>query len=121
MRPSSATQRRSVSFVQTAEEVGFAQLVIYEHVLGVEHFGRTPPLVIHYDETTVFHEPLVLAGYIAEVTKSIEIETGIVALPQHQTALLAKQAAEVSFLSHERLRLGVGVGWNNVEYEEMGA
>jgi probable F420-dependent oxidoreductase len=108
-------------FVQTAEEVGFAHLVIYEHILGVEHSGRTPPLTIHYDESTVFHEPFVLAGYIAGVTESIEIETGIVVLPQRQTALVAKQAAEISFLSHERLRLGVGVGWNHVEYEGMGS
>ena len=108
-------------FVQTAEEVGFAHLVIYEHVLGVQHSGRTPPLILHYNESTVFHEPLVLAGFIAGVTKSIEIETGVVVLPQRQTALVAKQAAEISFLSHERLRLGVGVGWNYVEYEGMGA
>jgi alkanesulfonate monooxygenase SsuD/methylene tetrahydromethanopterin reductase-like flavin-dependent oxidoreductase (luciferase family) len=114
----SATEIRD--FVQTAEEVGFAHLVIYEHVLGVEHSDRTPPLIIHYDKSTVFHEPLVLGGYIAGVTNSTEIETGVVVLPQRQTALVAKQAAEVSFLSNARLRLGVGVGWNYVEYEGMG-
>ena len=108
-------------FAQTAEGVGFHHLVIYEHVLGVEHSDRHPPLAIHYDESTVFHEPMVLAGFMAAVTSSIELTTAVVVLPQRQTALAAKQAAEVAFLSDDRLRLGVGVGWNYVEYEAMGA
>src|SRR6516225_6966158 len=72
-----------------------------------------------YDVSTTFHEPLVLFGYLAAVT-SIELVTGIIILPQRQTALVAKQAAEVDLLSRGRLRLGVGLGWNAVEYEGLG-
>ncbi|WP_166903554.1 LLM class F420-dependent oxidoreductase [Mycobacterium sp. DL440] len=107
-------------FVQTAEGLGYTHLTIYEHVLGVEHTDRNPPLVIHYDESTVFHEPLVLSSYIAAVTSSIELTTGVVVLPQRQTALVAKQVAEVVFLAGKRFRLGVGVGWNHIEYESLG-
>ena len=75
--------------------------------------------MVPYDETTYFHEPFVLFGYLAAVTTSIELATGVVILPERQTALVAKQAAEVALLSDERLRLGVGVGWNYVEYEGL--
>jgi len=108
-------------FAQAAEGLGYAHVLIYEHVLGVEHADRNPPVVIPYDEGTLFHEPMVLCGYLAAVTTSIELATGIVVLPQRQTALVAKQAAEISFLSNERLRLGVGVGWNPLEFEGLGA
>ena len=69
---------------------------------------------------TAFHEPFVLFGYLAGLTERIELVTGVLVLPQRQTALVAKQAAEVDVLSGGRLRLGVGVGWNDVEYEALG-
>ncbi|EUA35649.1 luciferase-like monooxygenase family protein [Mycobacterium xenopi 3993] len=69
---------------------------------------------------STFHEPLVTFGYLAAITTSLELVTGIVILPQRQTVLLAKQAAEVDLLSRGRLRLGVGLGWNAVEYEALG-
>jgi probable F420-dependent oxidoreductase len=69
---------------------------------------------------TTFHEPLVMFGYLAGITRSLELVTGVIILPQRQTALVAKQAAEVDLLSGGRLRLGIGIGWNAVEYEALG-
>jgi probable F420-dependent oxidoreductase len=105
-------------YVQRVEELGFTHVLAYDHVLGADpavHRGWQGP----YDVSTTFHEPLVLFGYLAAVT-SIELVTGIIILPQRQTALVAKQAAEVDLLSRGRLRLGVGLGWNAVEYEGLG-
>jgi probable F420-dependent oxidoreductase len=68
---------------------------------------------------TTFHEPFVLFGYLAGIT-SLEFVTGVIILPQRETALVAKQAAEVDLLSGGRFRLGVGVGWNRVEYDALG-
>src|SRR6185436_13789954 len=67
-----------------------------------------------------FHEPMVLFGFLAGVTAHLQLTTGILILPQRQTALVAKQAAEIDVLSNGRLRLGVGLGWNHVEYEALG-
>jgi probable F420-dependent oxidoreductase len=106
-------------FAQAAEGLGYSHLLIYEHVIGAEHAGRNPPLAVPYDETTLFHEPMVLLGYLAAFTSTIELATGVVVLPQRQTGLVAKQAAEVAFLTNERLRLGVGVGWNYIEYQAL--
>jgi probable F420-dependent oxidoreductase len=106
-------------FAQTAEGLGFSHLLVYEHVLGVQHVGRNPPLAVPYDENTEFHEPMVLLGYLAAVTSSIDFATGVLVLPQRQTALVAKQAAEIDLLSGGRLRLGVGVGHNYVEYQAL--
>ena len=106
-------------FAQAAEELGYAHLIAYDHILGAEHANRMPPLMVPYDETTYFHEPFVLFGYLAAFTSTIELATGVIILPERQTALVAKQAAEVALLSNERLRLGVGVGWNHVEYEAL--
>jgi probable F420-dependent oxidoreductase len=106
-------------FAQAAEGLGYAHVLAYDHILGAEHANRTPPLTVPYDETTYFHEPFVLFGYLAGFTTTIELVTGVIILPERQTALVAKQAAEVALLSDERLRLGVGVGWNYVEYEGL--
>lgn len=107
------------AFVQRAEELGYTHLRIYDHVLGAVHAGREPKLVGPYTEESSFHEPFVLFGYLAAITHRIELVTGVIILPQRQTALVAKQAAEVDILSNGRLRLGVGVGWNPVEYEAL--
>ncbi len=82
--------------------------------------GRTRPGWRGYTSEDAFHEVFVLLGYLAAVTSSVELVTGVLILPQRQTALVAKQAAEVDLLSAGRLRLGVGVGWNPVEYEVLG-
>jgi probable F420-dependent oxidoreductase len=113
------TDRGAVrAFVQGVEELGFRHIVAYDHVLGADpdvHTDWPGP----YDVDTPFHEPLVLFGFMAAFT-SLELVTGIIVAPQRQTALLAKQAAEVDILTEGRFRLGLGIGWNRVEYEALG-
>ncbi len=106
-------------FAQAVEELGYTHLVAYDHVLGAVHEGREPRLTGPYTMETVFHEPFVLFGYLAGLTKTIELVTGVIILPQRQTALVAKQAAQVDVLSGGRLRLGIGTGWNWVEYDSL--
>jgi len=106
------------AYAQRVEELGYRHVLAYDHVLGADpavHTGWPGP----YDLTTTFHEPFVLFGYLAGVT-SLELVTGVIILPQRQTALVAKQAAEVDLLSGGRFRLGVGLGWNAVEYQALG-
>jgi probable F420-dependent oxidoreductase len=106
------------SYAQQADELGYTHLLAYDHVLGADpevHADWSGP----YDVRTTFHEPLVMFGYLAALT-SMELVTGIIILPQRQTALVAKQAAEVDLLTGGRFRLGVGLGWNAVEYEALG-
>lgn len=107
------------AFAQAAEELGYDHIVIYDHVLGAEHAGREPKLVGPYKDTDPFHEPLITYAYLAGVTERIELVTGVLVLPQRQTALVAKQAADVDLFSGGRLRLGVGVGWNWVEFDAL--
>jgi probable F420-dependent oxidoreductase len=106
-------------YAQAAEDLGYSHLLTYDHVLGASSEHR-PDWRGPYDHRTQFHEPFVLFGYLAGVTQRIQLVTGIVILPQRQAALVAKQAAEVDVLSGGRLRLGVGIGWNDVEYEALG-
>ena len=108
-------------FAQGVEALGFDHLITYDHVLSAQHATRTPPLTGPYDETHEFHEPFVLFGYLGAVTDTIDLVVGVLVAPQRQTALIAKQAAEVQALSGGRLRLGLGTGWNWVEYESLGA
>jgi probable F420-dependent oxidoreductase len=107
------------AFVQAAEDLGYDHIVLYDHVLGAVHAGREPKLTGPYKETNPFHEPLVTFAYLAGITKSLEMATGVIILPQRQTVLFAKQAADVDLFSGGRLRLGVGVGWNWVEYDGL--
>ncbi|MCV7132600.1 LLM class F420-dependent oxidoreductase [Mycobacterium hodleri] len=107
------------AYGQRVEELGFTHLLAYDHVVGADpavHTGWNGP----YDVRTTFHEPLVMFGFLAGITHTLELVTGVVILPQRQTVLVAKQAAEVDLLSGGRLRLGVGIGWNAVEYEALG-
>jgi probable F420-dependent oxidoreductase len=107
-------------FAQAAEALGYAHIMIYDHVLGAVHADRKPPLAGPYTEHSPFHEAFVTFGFLAAVTAKIELMTGILILPQRQAVLAAKQAAEVDILSRGRLRLGLGTGWNYVEYEGLG-
>ncbi len=108
-------------FAQAAEALGYSHLIAYDHVLGASAAAYDAKrLAGPYREEHLFHEPMVLFGYLAGVTKTIELVTGVLILPQRQTALVAKQAAEIDVLSGGRLRLGVGIGWNWVEYEALG-
>ncbi len=106
------------AYGEAVAELGFNHVLAYDHVVGADplvHKGWDGP----YDVHTTFHEPFVLFGFLAAVT-SLELVTGIVILPQRQSALVAKQAAEVDLLTGGRFRLGVGLGWNRVEYEALG-
>jgi probable F420-dependent oxidoreductase len=105
---------------QAAEELGFDHLLAYDHVLGAVHADRERQLTGPYTEHDPFHDPFVMFAYLAGITERIEFATGVLVLPQRQTALVARQAADVDLLSGGRLRLGVGVGWNHVEYEALG-
>src|SRR5277367_3137297 len=102
------------------EELGFDHLLAYDHVLGAVHADRTPELTGPYTEQDPFHDPFVMFAYLAAITERIRFATGILVLPQRQTALVARQATDLDLLSGGRLRLGVGVGWNYVEYEALG-
>ena len=105
---------------RAAEELGFDSLLAYDHVLGAAHADREPPLWGPYTEHDPFHDPFVMFAYLAGMTERIQFATGVLILPQRQTVLVAKQAADLDLLSGERLRLGVGVGWNYVEYDSLG-
>src|SRR5438270_13596820 len=106
-------------YAQTAEALGYDYLLVYDHVLGA-HPNREPKLTGPYTHEHPFHEPMVLFGFLAGVTTRLAFTTGILILPQRQTVLVAKQAAEIDVLSGGRLRLGIGLGWNQVEYEALG-
>jgi probable F420-dependent oxidoreductase len=105
-------------YAQTAEGLGYEYLLVFDHVLGANP-NRLQKLTGPYTDKDPFHEPFVLFGYLAGLTKKLELVTGVIILPQRQTALVAKQAAEVDVLSGGRLRLGVGIGWNYVEYQAL--
>lgn len=106
-------------FAVEAETLGYRHLLAYDHVLGANTVSR-PDWVGPYTSESLFHEPLVLFAFLAGQTTRIEFVSGVLILPQRQTALVAKQAACVDVLSSGRLRLGVGTGWNPVEYEILG-
>jgi probable F420-dependent oxidoreductase len=105
-------------FAETAEALGFDFLLAYDHVLGADPTNR--PGWTGYTDQDSFHEPLVLFGFLAAVAPKLEYAAGVIILPQRQTALVAKQAAEVDLLTGGKFRLGVGIGWNAVEYEALG-
>ena len=107
-------------YAQTVEGLGYNYILVYDHVLGANPNRPGGWIGRPYNYKDAFHEPFVLFGFMAGLTKSIEFATGILILPQRQTALVAKQAAQVDVLSSGRLTLGIGVGWNEVEYEALG-
>jgi probable F420-dependent oxidoreductase len=105
---------------RSVESLSYDHLLMFDHVVGAAHENRNPPLWGPYTDKDPFHDPMVAFGYLAGITQRIELVTGVLILPQRQTALVAKQAAEVDLLSGGRLRLGVGSGWNYVEYDALG-
>ncbi|MDG1885914.1 MAG: LLM class F420-dependent oxidoreductase [Alphaproteobacteria bacterium] len=106
-------------FIQTAEGLGYDFITFVDHVLG-EEAPRGASFAGNYTRDYMFHEVMVLMGYAAAVTKTIGLGTAVMILPQRQAVLVAKQAAEVDLLSGGRMRLGVGLGWNKVEYDGLG-
>lgn len=116
--PAGTDPSRYREFAAATESRGFGHLLAYDHVVG-PHPDR-PDWEGVYTYEVPLHEPLTLFGYIAAVTTDVDLVTGILILPQRQTTLVAKQAAEVDVLSDGRLRLGVGIGWNEPEYVALG-
>jgi probable F420-dependent oxidoreductase len=104
-------------WAQAAEELGYEYIEVPDHVFGATARDGWTPL---YNEKDPFHETFVTLGFLAAVTKRIRLSSGVLIAPQRQTGLIAKQAAEADLLSGGRLRLGIGVGWNHVEYEALG-
>lgn len=108
------------AYAQGAEqELGADHMLIYDHVLGADPDrpgGWSGP----YDKDVAFHEPFTVFSFMAALTESIEFATSVLVLPQRQTALVAKQAAELAIVSDYRFRMGIGSGWNEVEYEALG-
>lgn len=107
-------------YAQAVEAMGCTHLLAYDHVIGAnidrpDRAGRRWP----YTYKSVFHEPFVLFAHLAAITQRLSFATGVIILPQRQTVLVAKQAAALDVLSGGRLRLGVGLGWNTVEYEAL--
>jgi probable F420-dependent oxidoreductase len=107
-------------YVQAAEDLGYSHVRILDHVLGADPQYHPEVPRFPYTYQTCIHEPFILLGHLAAVTKRLQLVTGVLILPQRQTVLVAKQSAEVDVLSGGRLRLGIGVGWNPVEYEALG-
>lgn len=109
-------------FARAAEDLGYDHLLMYDHVVGAEpdvprNVQMPERAYTHQDS---FHDPLVAFAHIAGMTQRIELVTGVLILPQRQTVLVARQAADVALLSGNRLRLGVGLGYNPVEYHALG-
>ena len=107
-------------FALATERIGYDHLVCYDHLLGASHEGREPKLYGHYDEHDPFHDPFMLFAHVAAITERIEFVTGVLVLPQRQTVLVARQSTDLDLMSNQRFRLGVGVGWNYVEYQGLG-
>ena len=106
-------------YAQTAEGLGYTHILTYDHVLGANP-DRPEGFKGPYTYQSSFHEPFVLYSYIAAITQKIGLVTGVLILPQRQTALVAKQSATLDVLSNGRVRLGIGIGWNKVEYDALG-
>ena len=107
------------AYAQAVHGIGFKHLLAYDHVLGADPAGH-PGFAGPYTTNSQFHEPFALFGYLAAITPELELVTSVIILPQRQTVLVAKQAAEVDVLTSGKFRLGVGIGWNAVEYEGLG-
>ncbi|MGC4105036.1 MAG: LLM class F420-dependent oxidoreductase [Thermomicrobiales bacterium] len=105
-------------YARTVEDLGFRHLLAYDHVVGGA-LDKHPQLQGRYTSDSLFHEVFVLFGYLAAITTRLELVSGVIILPQRQTTLVAKQAAEIDVLSGGRLRVGVGIGWNEIEYEAL--
>lgn len=108
------------TFIRTVEQLGFSHVMAYDHTLKTPHENREPKLTGPYTEKHSFHDPFTFFSFAAGLTDKLGFVTGVLVLPQRQTALVAQQAADVDLFSRERLRLGVGIGWNPIEFAGMG-
>ena len=106
--------------ITATEEMGFDHLVTYDHPVGADHADRKPRLLGPYTLEHAFHDPFTFLTYAAALTSKVELLTSVLILPERQTVLVAKQATDVALFSDDRLILGVGTGWNWVEYQALG-
>ena len=107
-------------WAEAVEDLGYELIEVYDHVLSSDPTEPRGDRDSYYTSATDWHEPLVLLGYLAAVTSRARFLTGILVLPQRQTALVAKQVAEIDILSGGRMLLGIGIGWSDVEYQGLG-
>jgi len=105
-------------YAQTVAGLGFSHVLAYDHILGANP-NRPGGWNGPYTFKDSFYEPLVLFSYMAAITSKLAFATGIIILPQRETAVFAKQAATLDVLCQGRLRLGIGIGWNKVEFEAL--
>lgn len=108
------------TYAITVRELGYRHILAYDHVLSGSQQAHHPKLINRYDENSPFHEVFVLFGYLAAIVPDLEMVTGVLILPQRQTALVAKQSATLDLLTGGKTRLGVGIGWNDIEYQGLG-
>lgn len=108
------------TYASTLDQLGYRHILAYDHVLSGSQQAHHPKLVGRYDEKSPFHEVFVLFGYLAAIAPALEMVTGVLILPQRQTALVAKQAATLDLLTAGKTRIGVGIGWNDIEYQGLG-
>ena len=108
------------TYATTVRDLGYRHILAYDHVLSGSQQAHHPKLVNRYDEHSPFHEVFVLFGYLAAIVPDLEMVTGVLILPQRQTALVAKQSATLDLLTGGKTRLGVGIGWNDIEYQGLG-
>jgi probable F420-dependent oxidoreductase len=106
------------AYVEGVEDLGMTHLLAYDHVVGADP-NRPGGFNGVYDKDVAFHEPLTFFAFAAALTRRLEFASTVMILPQRQAVLVAKQAAEVAIVSGNRLRLGIGTGWNKVEYEAL--
>jgi len=106
-------------FAQAVEALGYDHLTIIDHVLQAGE-PEAADWRSYYTIDNMFHEPFVMLGYLSAVTTRLGLATAILILPQRPAVLVAKQAAEIDVLSGGRLRLGVGIGWNELEFHALG-
>lgn len=107
------------TYATTVRDLGYRHILAYDHVLSGSQAAHHPKLVNRYDENSPFHEVFVLFGYLAAIVPGLEMVTGVLILPQRQTALVAKQSATLDLLTGGKTRLGVGIGWNDIEYQGL--
>ncbi len=107
-------------FTLAAEARGYDHLLAYDHVAGASHANRDPELTGPYTEKDTFHDPFVMFAHLAGITRTLRFVSGVLVLPQRQTLLVARQAADLDLFSGGRFSLGIGIGWNHVEYSSLG-
>lgn len=107
------------TFTAAVDAMGYDFVSVGDHVLAASH-DRAEKMWGPYDESDAFHDPFVLSSYISALSPRLGLSTGVLILPQRQTVIVARQAADLAILSRGRFRLGVGMGWSPIEFRALG-